>query len=120
MKEIAYELQIVKGLAEAQKIELEVLKKQLEEIKLKSAKLEGEINLLKAKEQDFSQDLGKATLAKGKNQARYKWQQKDLENLVTSTEKDVHPATTKISNSSMPNQSEQTQSQTSPLRKSYP
>lgn len=70
MKKIAHELHIVKELAEAQKIEVKILKKQLKELKLKFAKLEKEIDLLEGKKQDFCQDLGKGTPAKEKNQAR--------------------------------------------------
>ena len=68
MKEVALELQTVKELAEVQRVEVEVLKGQLQEMKLKSASLEKEIGLLKVKEQESGQQLGKSNSAIGKNQ----------------------------------------------------
>ena len=79
MKEVALELQTVKKLAEAQRVEVEGLKGQLQEMELKSASLEKEIGLLKAKEQESCQHLGKSTLTMGKNQAQPTGQRKSLE-----------------------------------------
>ena len=51
MQEVAQELQSVKESAEAQQLEIEILKRQLEEMEVKSATLERELGFLRAKEQ---------------------------------------------------------------------
>lgn len=48
-------------------MDVEILKTQLEEIELKSAKLDKKIDLFKAIKQDFYRDLGKDIPAKEKN-----------------------------------------------------
>ncbi len=59
MEEVAHELQIIKESAEAQKIEVEVVKEQLQEMEAKSIRLEKEIGLFKAKEQKLGQNRSK-------------------------------------------------------------
>lgn len=70
MKEVMLELQVVKEFEEAQKVEVEVLNENLEEIKLKSAIFKKEIDLLKAKKQNLSQNLGKCIPTIDINNAR--------------------------------------------------
>ena len=91
MKEVAHELQTVKESAEAQKAEVEVLKGQLQEMEVKSARLEKEISLLKAKEQKPGQHLGKGTPAMGKNQAQPTGQRKSSENSASIIGKEIDP-----------------------------
>ena len=91
MKEVALELQIVKELAEAQRVEVEGLKGQLQEMELKSASLEKEIGLLKAKEQESGQQLGKGMPAMGKNQTQPTKQRKSPEHPVSLVGKEVYP-----------------------------
>lgn len=55
--------------SENQKVEMEMLKGQLQEIKMKSDTLEKKLGLLKAKEQKSGQQLGKPSL-KTKNQVQ--------------------------------------------------
>lgn len=55
--------------SENQKVEMEMLKRQLQEIKMKSDTLEKKLGLLKAKEQKSGQQLGKPS-PKMKNQVQ--------------------------------------------------
>lgn len=72
-------------------MEVEVLKEQLQEMEVKSARLEKEIGLLKAKEQESGQHLCKGTPAMGKNQAQPTGQQKSSENSASIIGKEIHP-----------------------------
>ena len=91
MKEVALELQTVKELAEAQRVEVEGLKGQLQEMELKSASLEKEIGLLKVKEQESGQQLGKSNPAMRKNQTQPTEQRKSPEYPAPPTRKGIHP-----------------------------
>ena len=66
MQEVAQEFQSVRELAEAQKVEM--LKRQLQEVEMRSDTLEKKLGLFRAKEEKSGQQLGK--LSPGmKNQA---------------------------------------------------
>ena len=91
MKEVALELKTVKELAEVQRVEVESLKGQLQEMELKSANLEKEIGPLKAKKQESGQQLGKGKPAMGKNQTQSIKQRKSPEHLAPLVGKEVHP-----------------------------
>jgi len=98
MQEVAHELQTIEESADAQKecfrAEMEIVREQLEEIEVKSARLEMEISLIKAKERKLDQELGKDTLAIKENQAHSTaGQQKSLKNPVeTIEEEEVQPS----------------------------
>ena len=59
MQEVAHELQTIKESADAQRecfqVEMEIVREQLQEMEVKSARLEKEIGLFKAKEQKLGQ-----------------------------------------------------------------
>ena len=97
MQEVAHELQTIKESADAQRecflVEMEIVREQLQEMELKSARLEKEIGLFKAKEQKLGQHLSKDTPAMKENQEHPTGgQRKSLENPAeTIEEEDVHP-----------------------------
>jgi len=74
MQEVGHQQQTVKKSAEAQKecfrIEIEELREQMQEMEIKSAKLEKELGFFKAKEQKLGESLGEGTLEKKKSQAQ--------------------------------------------------
>lgn len=74
-------------------MEMEIVREQLQEMEVKSARLEKEIGLFKAKEQKLGQHLGKDTPAMKENQAHPTGgQRKSLENPAeTIEEEEVHP-----------------------------
>jgi len=93
MQEVAHELQIIKKSAEAQKeffrVEMEVVKEQLQEVEAKSIRLEKERGLFKAKEQKLGQHLGKNTPAMKENQTQLVGgQRKSLENPAETIEEE--------------------------------
>ena len=94
MQEVAQELQSVKKSAEAQKVEMEKLKMQLQDMEVKSDALERELGFLKAKEEEPGRQPGKH--APGvKSQAQPTTQRKSLENPAKAIEEeDGHPVTT--------------------------
>lgn len=63
MQEVAHELQIIKESAEAQKehfrVEMDVVREQLQEMEAKLMRLEKELGVFKAKEQKLGQHMGK-------------------------------------------------------------
>lgn len=93
MQKVAQELQSVIELAEAQQVEIKILKKQLEEIRLKSETLERELGFFRAKEQKSSQYLGKDA-SEIKNQAQLIRKPKYLDDLAEATKKEVCPVAT--------------------------
>lgn len=105
MQEVGHQLQTMKELAEAQKecfrIEIEELREQVQEMEMKSAKLEKELGLFKAKEQKLGKRLGRGTLEMKKSQAQPIGQQ-DRENSAEPIEKDVHNAQIPISEKAPP------------------
>ena len=73
------ELQAVREVAEAQRVETAILKGKVQEMEAKSAKLEKEINLLKAEVQELCQHLEKNTPVLEKNKAQPIEQRKNSE-----------------------------------------
>ena len=59
IQEVVQELQSIKKLVKAQKIEIKMLKRQLQEVEIKSNIMEKELSLFKVKEQKLGQQLGK-------------------------------------------------------------
>ncbi len=96
MREVAHELQAIKESAEAREkrfqVEIEIVREQLHEMEVKSARLESEIALFQAKEQESSQQLSKKTAAKGKNQVQPTEQRKGFENSAPPIGEKIHPA----------------------------
>ena len=92
MQEVAQELQSVKESAEAQKVEMEIMKKQLQEMEVKTDTLERELGFLKAKEQKSGQQPGKQASGM-KNQAQLTTQRKNSEN-PAEAEEEVRPIAT--------------------------
>lgn len=92
MQEVALELQAIKESRKAQKtsfrVEMKVVREQLRQIEVKSAELEKEIGLFKAKEQTWGQHLGKDAPAIKKNQVQPKGQRKSLEKLAEPIEEE--------------------------------
>ena len=76
MQEVAQELQTQK---DCFRLEMEVVKEQLQEMEEKAARLEKEIDLFKAKEEKAGQHRDKDTPAIKKNRAQHTEQRKSLE-----------------------------------------
>lgn len=95
MKEVALKLQTVKELEEVQRVEMKLLKEQVQEIEVKSETLERELGVFKAKEQNLGQHPGKYAPAM-KNLAQPITQRGSLENSAEATEEEVRPATPEI------------------------
>ena len=74
-------------MAEAQKVEIEILKKQLQEVEMKPDMLEKELDLLRAKKQKSGQHLGKHLMGT-KNCARLSTWRKTLRSPTEASEKD--------------------------------
>ena len=74
MQEIGYELQTIKELAKTQKecfwIEIKELREQVQEMEIKSAKLEKELGFFKAKKQKLGKSLNKGKFERKKSQAQ--------------------------------------------------
>ena len=90
MQEVAQKLESVREVAEAQKVEMEMLKRQLQEVEMKSDTLEKELGLLRTKEQKSGQQLGKPSPGT-KNQAQLSTQRKTLESPTKASEEDERP-----------------------------
>lgn len=78
MQEVVLELQAIKESGEAQKecfrVKIEVVREQLQQMEVKSAELEKELGLFEAKEQTWSQHLGKNVPEIKKNLVQLKGQ----------------------------------------------
>ena len=90
IQKVVQKLESVKKVAEAQKIEMEILKRQLQEVKMKLDTLEKKFGLLRTKEQKSGQQLGKP-LPGSKNQAQLLTQRKTLENPTKASKEDKRP-----------------------------
>lgn len=96
MQEVAHELQAIRKTheesLEAQRecfrVEMEGVTEKLEQMDVRSARLEREIGLLKAKEQTLGQHLGRDAPAIKKTQAQPKGQRKSLEEAAEPVEEE--------------------------------
>ena len=89
MQKVMQGLQSVKELAETQKVEMKMLKRQLQEVEMKSDTFEKELGFLRAKEQKSGQQLDKPSL-ETKNQAQLSTKRKIQENSTKTGEEDEH------------------------------
>jgi len=92
LQEVGHQLQTIKESAEAQKecfrVEMEELREQLQEMEMKSARLEKELSLFKAKEQKVGEHLGRDISEMKKNQAQLAGQRKSLDKSSEPTEEE--------------------------------
>ena len=88
MKKIVLQLQVAKEVAEAQKVEITFLKKQLQEIEAKSEMLERELEVFRAKKQNSGQHPSKQASQKSGQPTT---QRKSLKSLAEAVREEMHP-----------------------------